>query len=67
MVGCRQTAGPLQGWLQDTIEEAEQKAVPFHPVVVEFQQMIEGDPVLHMYFTQMFEEQPSCRVLRRKR
>jgi len=49
--------GPLQGWLQNTLEEAEQKALPFHPVVVEFQEMIEDDPIIHMYFTQMFEEQ----------
>jgi phosphatidylserine decarboxylase len=47
----------LGRWLQSTIEEAEQKALPFHPVVREFQELIETDPVLTMYFRQMFEEQ----------
>ena len=48
----------LGRWLKNTLEEAEKKAQPFHPVVHEFQQMIESDPVIFMYFTQMFEEQP---------
>lgn len=47
----------LDRWLHHTIEEAEKKAAPFHPVVLEFQQLIEDDPVIYMYFTQMFEQQ----------
>jgi phosphatidylserine decarboxylase len=31
----------------------------FHPVIQEFQEIIEEDPVLFMLFTQMFEEIPS--------
>jgi phosphatidylserine decarboxylase len=49
----------LNNWLKDTIDEAEKKKAPFHPVVEEFQHMIESDPVMFMYFTQMFEQQPT--------
>jgi phosphatidylserine decarboxylase len=51
--------GGVSVWLNNQIEEAEKKKAPFHPVVEEFQRMIESDPVMYMYFTQMFEEQPS--------
>jgi phosphatidylserine decarboxylase len=49
----------LVGWLKNAVEEAEKKKRHFHPVVEEFQLMIESDPVICMYFTQMFQEQPS--------
>ena len=52
----------LNEWLKKTIEEAEKKAAPFQPVVKEFQKMIESDPVMHMYFTQMFEQQPNIPI-----
>jgi phosphatidylserine decarboxylase len=48
----------LNAWLANTMEQAEKKSSPFHPVVREFQEMIESDPVMFMYFTQMFEQQP---------
>ncbi len=48
----------LDAWLANTIEQAEKKSAPSHPVVREFQEMIESDPVMFMYFTQMFEQQP---------
>ena len=51
----------LNRWLQDTIDEAESAAKPFHPLILEFQDLIEADPVLFMYFTEMFAEQPSMR------
>jgi phosphatidylserine decarboxylase len=47
----------LDAWLENTNEQAEKKKAKFHPVVQEFQEMIEGDPVMFMYFTQMFEQQ----------
>jgi len=34
-------------------------ATTFHPVIQEFQEMIEGDPELFMLFTQMFEQVPT--------
>ncbi len=48
----------LNAWLANTIEQAEKRKTPFHPVVQEFQDMIESDAVMFMYFTQMFEQQP---------
>jgi len=52
----------LNNWLKKTIEAAEQKKAPFHPVVEEFRHMIESDPEMYMYFTQMFEQQPAFPV-----
>ena len=52
----------LAQWLKKTKEEAKKNAAPFHPVVREFQHLIESDPVMFMYFTQMFEEQPHIRI-----
>ena len=48
----------LNTWLANTTEVAEKKTAPFHPVIREFQEMIENDPIMLMYFTQMFEQQP---------
>jgi phosphatidylserine decarboxylase len=45
-------------WLRRTIDEAEQNKRPSHPVIDEFRRMIEDDPEMYMYFTQMFEQQP---------
>ena len=49
----------LNEWLKITIETAERRGSPFHPVIQEFQAMIESDPVMYMYFTQMFQQQPA--------
>jgi phosphatidylserine decarboxylase len=49
----------LNAWLAKTTEVAEKKSEPFHPVIRELQELIETDPVLLMYFTQMFEQQPA--------
>jgi phosphatidylserine decarboxylase len=49
----------LNQWLEKTIAAAETNKAPFHPVVEEFRRMIENDPEMYMYFTQMFEEQPA--------
>lgn len=51
--------GQLNHWLKSTIEAAEQRKTPFHPVVREFCDLIESDPVMYMYFTQMFQQQPA--------
>lgn len=51
--------GELNYWLKATIDEAEKRKAPFHPVIEEFQHLIESDPVLFMYFTQMFVQQPT--------
>ena len=51
--------GELNYWLKATIDEAEKRKAPFHAVIEEFQHLIESDPVLFMYFTQMFVQQPT--------
>ncbi|HVI04854.1 MAG TPA: phophatidylserine decarboxylase associated domain-containing protein, partial [Sphingomicrobium sp.] len=47
----------LNDWLTKVIDAAEQGKAPFHPVIEEFRTMIENDPEMYMYFTQMFEQQ----------
>ena len=47
----------LNDWLKTTIETAERKRATFHPVIQKFQVMIESDPVMYIYFTQMFQQQ----------
>jgi phosphatidylserine decarboxylase len=49
----------LNAWLANTAEAAEKKVAPFHPVIQELQELIESDPVMLMYFTQKFEQQPA--------
>lgn len=48
----------LAKWLDAMIDKthAEQKAL--HPVIADFQQLIEGDPEIFMLFNQMFEQVP---------
>lgn len=48
----------LNDWLKKTIDAAEQRKAPFHPVIEEFRNLIENDPAMYMYFTRMFQEQP---------
>ena len=48
----------LSDWVASIAEVAAKKVSPFHPVIQEFQEMIESDAVMLMYFTQMFEQQP---------
>lgn len=47
----------LNEWLKKAIDAAEKKKAPFHPVVEEFSRLIDSDPEMYMYFTQMFEQQ----------
>ena len=48
----------LSKWLEANIAEAERRNASLHAVVREFRDMIENDPVMNMYFTLMFEQQP---------
>jgi len=52
----------LAHWLRATRSAVKKHGGRFHPVVREFQELIEGDPVLRMYFVRMFEEQPRRRM-----
>ncbi len=49
----------LNRWLQRALDEAESGRAHFQPVIEEFRALIETDPVVGMYFTQMFEQQPT--------
>jgi phosphatidylserine decarboxylase len=54
----------LDRFLAELIEDVEGKAAklkaapPFHPVIQEFQKLIENDPQIYMWFNQMFSEVP---------
>jgi len=48
--------------MKETRAAAKTRAAPFHPVIKEFQEMIESDPVMRMYFTRMFLEQPGIPI-----
>ena len=45
-------------WLDKLIAETDRKPKRLHPVVQEFQDMIESDADLYMFFTQMFNQVP---------
>jgi phosphatidylserine decarboxylase len=49
-------------WLRATRKAAGKRRGRLHPLVREFRQTIDGDPVLRMYFTRMFSEQPKRRI-----
>ena len=53
-----ESPGGLKDWLKKTIGDAQNRKQPFHPVIKEFEQLIENDPVVNMYFSQMFSNQP---------
>lgn len=45
-------------WLKKTKKEAKKSKLPLDPVIIEFKNLIETDPIINMYFTQMFLQQP---------
>lgn len=50
----------LEKWLIDLINEvAAADVLPLHPVIEDFQVLIEGDPEIFMYFNQMFTQVPN--------
>jgi hypothetical protein len=48
----------LERWLAGQIEAVAADPKPLHPVLQEFQALIESDPQITMYFHQMFEQLP---------
>lgn len=52
----------LRRWLGRKRRIAKKLAADWHPVVREFQSLIESDPIIRMYFTTMFEQQPIRRM-----
>ncbi|MCU1472006.1 phosphatidylserine decarboxylase family protein [Amnibacterium sp.] len=51
----------LEAWLSGHRErtEAHGEDTPLHPVLVEFQQLMDTDPIVRMYVTQMVEQVPT--------
>lgn len=52
----------LRNWLQGYIDKVQEKSLSdtqVHPVIREFQQLIESDAALEMGFHQMFEQVPT--------
>ncbi len=58
----------LEAWLQGHRERADAKGddVVLHPAVAEFQQLIESDPLIHMYLERMIAEVPQNRNYSRR-
>ena len=48
----------LVRWLEAMIQKAESEARALHPVIQEFQALIESDAAIFMLFNQMFEQVP---------
>jgi len=55
----------LRTWLFNLVSHVDQNPKPLHPVLVEFQTMIEDDPVLYMLFHEMFTQTPACEAYSR--
>ncbi|WP_298417365.1 phosphatidylserine decarboxylase family protein [uncultured Kordia sp.] len=45
-------------WLEKTKKEAKKKKLKIDPTIKSFKKLIETDPIINMYFTQMFQQQP---------
>src|SRR5664279_1240728 len=53
----------LEAWLKGHRERAEARGedVVLHPVIIEFQELIDSDPVVRMYLERMIEQVPRNR------
>lgn len=49
----------LEAWITKKIEEVSKSKLPFLPVIEDFKNLIEGDPVIYMGFHQMFNQIPT--------
>ena len=58
----------LEAWLDGHRERAEARGepVPRHPVITEFQQLIDTDPVVRMYLNQMIAQVPGTKPYRKR-
>jgi phosphatidylserine decarboxylase len=48
----------LSRWLDGMIQKTEARSRALHPVIADFQNLIESDPEVFMLFNQMFEQVP---------
>jgi phosphatidylserine decarboxylase len=60
--GCWLPAEPdaLQAWLHDFKVRTETRAASRHPVIQEFADLIENDPIVRLYFTSMIGQVPKA-------
>ncbi|MBV9795021.1 MAG: phosphatidylserine decarboxylase family protein [Actinobacteria bacterium] len=58
----------LEAWLDGHQQRAEARGEPavLHPVLAEFQELIDTDPVVHMYVTQMIAQVPDTKPYRKR-
>jgi phosphatidylserine decarboxylase len=58
----------LESWLAGHRErvEARGEQVELHPVIVEFQELIDSDPVVRMYMNQMISQVPDAKPYRQR-
>jgi phosphatidylserine decarboxylase len=58
----------LESWLAGHRERVEARGedVVLHPVIVEFQQLIDGDPVVRMYMDRMIAQVPATKPYRKR-
>ena len=58
----------LESWLAGHLErvEARGEQVVLHPVLVEFQKLIDTDPVVRMYMNQMISQVPTTKHYRKR-
>ena len=58
----------LEAWLGDLVSavEARGEAVALHPVIREFQRLIDSDPIIRMYMTEMIIQVPHAKPYRQR-
>ncbi|GAC1409340.1 MAG: phosphatidylserine decarboxylase family protein [Mycobacterium sp.] len=58
----------LESWLAGHRERVEAKGeqVAFHPVITEFQELIDTDPLVRLYFNEMIAQVPDSKPYRRR-
>jgi phosphatidylserine decarboxylase len=58
----------LESWLDGHRERAEARGEPIvlHPVLIEFQELIDSDPVVRMYLDQMIAQVPETKPYRQR-
>jgi phosphatidylserine decarboxylase len=63
-----ETQDDLEAWLDGHRERAEARGEPavLHPVLAEFQQLINADPVVRMYVDQMIAQVPEAKPYRQR-
>jgi phosphatidylserine decarboxylase len=64
----RSDGNVLESWLAGHRERAEARAeqVVLHPVLIEFQELVDTDPVVRMYLDQMVAQVPSAKPYRKR-